>query len=264
MRIALGLEYDGAAFSGWQSQPGGNTVQDALEAALARVACAPVRVACAGRTDAGVHALAQVVHFDATAMRPDSAWVRGVNAHLPNAVAVRWARPVADDFHARFAARSRAYRYVLLNRPERPGLFAGKVGWCHRLLDVGAMRAAAACLIGEHDFSSFRAAECQAKSPVKFMQRFEIAREGDCVLFDCQANAFLHHMVRNLVGALVYVGMGRQAPEWLAELLAARDRRLGAPTFAADGLYLAAVEYDPAWGLPAAGRIIAVPPAPTF
>jgi len=267
MRIALGLEYDGAAFNGWQCQPGGNTVQDALEAALAAIAGEPLRVVCAGRTDAGVHALGQVVHFDTAAPRPDTAWVRGVNAHLPAAVAVRWAKPVPDDFHARFAARSRAYRYVLLNRPERPGLLSGRVGWCHRPLDVAVMRAAAACLVGEHDFSSFRAAECQAKSPVKTMLDFVIAREGDLVLFDCRADAFLHHMVRNLVGALVYVGMGRETPEGFARLLAARDRRLAPPTFAPDGLYLAAVEYDPAWGLPAAGGIIATPavlPAPTF
>jgi tRNA pseudouridine38-40 synthase len=260
MRIALGLEYDGAGFSGWQSQPGGNTVQDVLEDALAVVAGERLRVVCAGRTDAGVHALAQVVHFDTAAVRPATAWVRGANAHLPANVAVRWAVPVADGFHARFAARSRAYRYVLLNRPERPGLMAGKVGWCHRPLDVEAMRVAAACLVGEHDFSSFRAAGCQARSPVKTLQDFEIARDGDLILFDCRANAFLHHMVRNLVGALVYVGMGRQSPEWLARLLGARDRRLGAPTYAPDGLYLAGVEYDAAWALPWQGRIMAVPP----
>lgn len=260
MRIALGLEYDGTGFFGWQSQPGGNTVQDVLEDALAVVAGERLRVVCAGRTDAGVHALEQVVHFDTAAARPATAWVRGANAHLPASVVVRWAVPVADGFHARFVARSRAYRYVLLNRPERPGLMAGKVGWCHRPLDVEAMRVAAACLVGEHDFSSFRAAGCQARSPVKTLQDFEIARDGDLILFDCRANAFLHHMVRNLVGALVYVGMGRQSPEWLARLLDARDRRLGAPTYAPDGLYLAGVEYDAAWALPRQERIMAVPP----
>lgn len=259
MRIALGLEYDGASFSGWQSQPGGNTVQDALEAALECVAGMPLRVVCAGRTDAGVHAQMQVVHFDVSVQRPTSAWVRGVNAHLPAMVAVRWAMPVADEFHARFSARSRSYRYVLLNRPERPGLLSRKVGWCHRPLDLDAMQAAATCLIGEHDFSAFRAAGCQAKSPVKIMYDFDIAREGDLILFECRANAFLHHMVRNLVGALVYVGMGRKRAEWLGELLAARDRRLAAPTFQADGLYLAGVEYEPAWGLPQQGRIMAAP-----
>jgi tRNA pseudouridine38-40 synthase len=260
MRIALGLEYDGAAFSGWQSQPGGNTVQDVLEAALSRIAGMPIRVVCAGRTDAGVHALSQVAHFDTSVDRPVSAWVRGANAHLPAAIAVRWAKPVMDEFHARFSARSRAYRYVLLNRPERPGVLAGKVGWCHRPLDVSAMQRAAAVLPGTHDFSSFRAAGCQAKSPVKTLYSFEIAREGDVVLFDCRASAFLHHMVRNLVGALVYVGMGRQSPEWFATLLAACDRSLGAPTYAPDGLYLAGVEYDPTWDLPQQGRIMAIPP----
>lgn len=256
MRVALGLEYDGAGFSGWQSQPGGNTVQDALEVALSRVAATLLRVVCAGRTDTGVHALGQVVHFDVAVDRPATAWVRGVNAHLPASVAVRWAMPVADDFHARFAARARSYRYVLLNRAERPGLLAGKVGWCHRPLDLAAMQAAATCLLGEHDFSSFRAAGCQAKSPVKTLYRFDIAREGDLILFDCRASAFLHHMVRNLVGALIYVGMGRQPPGWLAQLLQARERRLGAPTYAPDGLYLAGVDYDDAWGLPVQGRIM--------
>lgn len=253
MRFALGVEYDGADFSGWQSQPGGNTVQDALEKALAVIAAAPVRVVCAGRTDAGVHALGQVVHFDCPVERSPTAWVRGVNAHLPPQVAVRWALRVADDFHARFSARGRSYRYVLLNRSTRPGLLSGKVGWCHRPLDLEAMRAATACLIGEHDFSSFRAAECQAKSPVKTMYGFEIVRDGDLIRFDCSANAFLHHMVRNLVGALVYVGMGRQPVGWMAELLALRDRRVAAPTFSPHGLYLTGVAYDACWGLPAMG-----------
>ncbi len=253
MRIALCLEYDGAGFAGWQSQPGGRTVQDVLEHALAQIAGAPTRVVCAGRTDAGVHALAQVVHFDVAVDRPQTAWVRGVNAHLPAAVAVRWAIPIDENFHARFSARSRAYRYLLLNRPERPGLLSGRVGWCHRALDLAAMRDAATCLSGEHDFSSFRAAECQAKSPVKTMHEFTVTRQDDLIVFDCRANAFLHHMVRNLIGALVYVGMGRHPAAWLAELLAARDRRLGAPTYAPDGLYLAGVEYDAQWALPSAG-----------
>lgn len=258
MRIALGLEYDGAGFFGWQSQPGGNTVQDVLEHALASVAGVPVQVVCAGRTDAGVHATAQVAHFDVAVDRPATAWVRGVNAHLPDSVAVRWAVPVNDEFHARFAARARSYRYVLLNRPERPGLMAGKVGWCHRPLDIAAMQAATSCLIGEHDFSSFRATACQAKTPVKTLYRFEITRQGDLVIFDCCANAFLHHMVRNLVGALVYVGMGKTSPAWFANLLAACDRRQGAPTFAPDGLYLVGIDYDDRWALPQQGRIMAV------
>lgn len=262
MRIALGLEYDGAGFSGWQSQAGGNTVQDAVEAALTAVAGQPVRVVCAGRTDAGVHASAQVVHFDVAVSRPVTAWVRGANAHLPRTVAVRWAVPVADDFHARFCARARSYRYLLLNRPERPGLLAGRVGWCHRPLDLAAMQQAAACLPGEHDFSSFRAAGCQAKTPIKTLYRFDIERQGDLVVFDCCANAFLHHMVRNLVGALVYVGSGRMRPAEFVRLLEARDRRLGAPTYAPDGLYLTGVEYGEQWALPQQGRIMALPCLP--
>lgn len=262
MRIALSLEYDGTKFSGWQSQPGGNTVQDVLEGALLAVAGMPVPVICAGRTDAGVHATAQVVHFDVSVERPTTAWVRGTNAHLPCSVAVRWATPVADEFHARFAARARSYRYILLNRAERPGLMAGKVGWCHRPLDLAAMQAATNCLIGEHDFSSFRAAGCQAKTPVKTLYRLDITQQGDLVLFDCCANAFLHHMVRNLVGALVYVGMGRITPAGFAALLAARDRRLGPPTYAPDGLYLTGVDYGDRWALPQQERIMAVPQLP--
>lgn len=253
MRIALGVEYDGSAFAGWQSQAHGNTVQDVLEAALAAIAGRSVRVSCAGRTDAGVHALAQVVHFDIDVARPDSAWVRGANSHLPPQVAVRWARPVADDFHARFCALSRSYRYLLLNRPVRPALHQGRVGWFHHALDVEAMREAARTLIGEHDFSAFRAAECQAKSPVKVCHRADIARDGDLLIFDFRANAFLHHMVRNLVGSLVYVGKGNHPPGWIAELLAGRDRKLAAPTFDPAGLYFAGVEYACEWGLPPPG-----------
>jgi tRNA pseudouridine38-40 synthase len=252
----LGIEYDGSNFAGWQSQAHGNTVQDALEAALAAVAGHRVRVACAGRTDAGVHALAQVVHFDCDAVRPESAWVRGVNAHLPPQVAVCWAKEVGTDFHARFSARSRAYRYVLLNRSVRPAVLAGKAGWFHQLLDIPAMREGAALLLGEHDFSAFRAAECQAKSPVKTVYRADISAQDELIFFDFHANAFLHHMIRNIVGCLVYIGKGKHPPTWVTELLVARDRTRAAPTFAADGLYFAGVEYDPCWQLPSAGRII--------
>jgi tRNA pseudouridine38-40 synthase len=249
MRIALTLEYDGSGFCGWQSQAGGGAVQDALESALSLVADAPIRVACAGRTDAGVHAIGQVVHFDTAALRPDTAWVRGVNSHLPASVAVRWAQSVPDDFHARFSATGRRYRYVLLNRGERPGLMAKRVGWFHRPLDVDAMRAAAGLLLGEHDFSAFRAVECQAKSPVKTLRRADVTRHGDLLVFDFEASAFLHHMVRNIVGALVYVGKGAHPPEWVGELLAGRDRARAAPTFEACGLYFAGVDYDPVWQL---------------
>ncbi|HEX8961359.1 MAG TPA: tRNA pseudouridine(38-40) synthase TruA [Rhodocyclaceae bacterium] len=257
VRLALGIEYDGSRFAGWQSQAHGNTVQDALEKALAAVAGEPLRVVCAGRTDAGVHALCQVAHFDCGVVRPETAWVRGVNAHLPPQVAVRWAREVGPDFHARFLARSRSYRYLLLNRAVRPALLAGKVGWFHHPLDVAAMRAGAARLLGEHDFSAFRAAECQAKSPVKHLYRADIDAQGDCLVFDFHANAFLHHMIRNIVGSLVYVGKGKHPPEWIGELLECRDRTRAAPTFAPDGLYFAGAEYDPAWQLPDAGLIIA-------
>jgi len=262
-RFALGIEYDGSRFLGWQTQPGGGTVQDALEAALSGIANAPVAVTCAGRTDRGVHARGQVVHFDTDAERPDSAWVRGVNALLPEAVAVLWARRVAADFHARYAAVSRSYRYVLLNRPVRPALAARHAGWYHAPLDVEAMRAAAAPLLGEHDFSAFRSAECQAKSPLRTLHAIGIERTGDRLDFTLRANAWLQHMVRNIVGTLVYVGAGRQPPPWAKKLLDSRDRALAAPTFAAEGLYLEEVEYAPRWNLPAVASAGSLLPAVT-
>jgi tRNA pseudouridine38-40 synthase len=252
MRVALGLEYDGRPFCGWQTQSSGCGVQDALRQALSIVAGEAAEPVAAGRTDTGVHATGQVLHFDTNASRPMTAWVRGVNAHLPDSVAVIWAREVAPDFHARFSARSRSYRYVLLNHPVRPALDSGRAGWFHQPLDAAVMAEAARKLLGEHDFSAFRAAECQARSPVRTLIRADVAREGERILFGFQANAFLHHMVRNLVGALVYVGAGRQKPEWIDELLAARDRSLAAPTFSPDGLYLTEVEYGAEWELPQA------------
>ncbi|MBI5909687.1 MAG: tRNA pseudouridine(38-40) synthase TruA [Betaproteobacteria bacterium] len=257
MKIAIGIEYDGSCFHGWQSQLSGNTVQDHLERALASIAGEQVRLAAAGRTDAGVHALAQVAHFETAAVRPDSAWVRGVNSLLPQAIAVQWAVPVAEDFHARYSAASRTYRYVLYNHPVRPALHHGRVGWFHLPLDPAAMRSAAAHLAGEHDFSAFRSSECQAKSPVRIIRSWAIEQRGAHLRFEFTANAFLHHMVRNIVGCLVYVGKGKHPPAWLAEVLASRDRRQAAPTFSPDGLYLAAVEYAPGWELPAfASRLI--------
>ena len=249
MRIALGLEYEGSTFCGWQSQAGGGSVQDALESALSAIADISVRVVCAGRTDAGVHAIEQVVHFDAPVERPLTAWVRGVNAHLPPAIAVRWAQPMPDDFHARFSAQGRRYRYVLLNRAERPGLMARRVGWFHLPLDLSAMQSASAFLLGTHDFSAFRSVECQAKSPVKTLRKASITRQGDLVVFDFEADGFLHHMVRNLIGTLVYIGKGAHPPDWLGELLAAKNRALAAPTSAACGLYFAGVDYDARWQL---------------
>lgn len=251
MRIALGLEYDGTAFCGWQTQPSRCGVQDHLQEALARFADAPVEVVAAGRTDTGVHATAQVVHFDTEAKRERQGWVRGPNAYLAEAARVLWATEVPADFHARYSARSRTYCYLLSNEPVAPAVLRGRVGWFHRPLDVERMAQAARALVGEHDFSAFRDSECQAKSPVRQLHEARVAAIGPLVVFTFRANAFLHHMVRNLVGSLVYVGAGRQEPGWMAELLAQRDRTVAAPTFPPEGLYLAGVEYDPAFTLPA-------------
>jgi tRNA pseudouridine38-40 synthase len=253
MRLALGIEYDGSRFLGWQTQPGGGTVQDALQTAMAAIAGEDVKVTCAGRTDRGVHACEQVIHFDPPVPRPETAWVRGVNAMLPDSIAVLWARPVDDAFHARFSAISRSYRYVLLNRRIRPALAARHAGWFHRALDVESMRRASEFLVGEHDFSAFRSAECQARTPVRCVSRLEIGSIGERIDFIISANAFLHHMVRNIVGTLVYVGMGKHPPTWVHDVLATRKRALAAPTFGPEGLYLEAVEYGPEWGL-ATGR----------
>ena len=250
MRIAIGLEYNGMGFCGWQSQPAGCGVQDALAMAIATVAGEPIQVHAAGRTDTGVHAAFQVAHFDTNAIRPISAWVRGVNSHLPAGVAVLWAREVGEDFHARFAAIERGYRYVLLNHPVRPGLNHGLVGWHYRPLDEAAMNQAASYLLGEHDFSAFRAAECQAKSPIKILHRAAVTRRGVFLLCDFRANAFLHHMIRNIMGGLVLVGSGQRPPESLAEVLQARDRTRAAPTFDAAGLYLSYIRYPSHFALP--------------
>ena len=249
-RIAFGLEYDGSRFLGWQTQPGGGTVQDVVQAALAAIAGEPVALTGAGRTDRGVHARGQVAHFETSAARPDTAWVRGVNAFLPESVAVLWARPVAPDFHARFSAIARTYRYRLINRAVRPALAARHAGWYHAPLDIRAMYVATRALIGEHDFSAFRGAECEAKTPVRTVHSIFIEQDADRIEFIIRANAFLHHMVRNIVGSLVYVGAGKQPPGWIAEVLASRDRNTGAPTFAPEGLYLERIEYDAKWGLP--------------
>jgi tRNA pseudouridine38-40 synthase len=251
MRIALGLEYDGGGFHGWQSQADGSGVQDALQRALSTIAGETIRTIAAGRTDAGVHATIQVAHFDTEVTRPETAWVRGVNALLPQSIAVRWALPIDESFHARFAATGRGYTYLLLDHPVRPALYAGRVGWYHRPLAVEAMRAAAEPLLGSHDFSAFRAAECQAKSPIKKLERLSVTRDDEMIRFEFHANAFLQHMVRNIVGALVYVGDGRQPIGWTNELLESRDRTRGAPTFAASGLYLTAIDYPARWNLPA-------------
>jgi len=255
LRIALGVAYDGRAYQGWQSQVSGLTVQDKLEAALAAFATVPVPTLCAGRTDAGVHGLMQVVHFDTALDRAPMSWVRGTNRFLPPDIAVQWARPVADEFHARFVATGRRYAYVLLESAVRPALEAGRAGWVFRPLDGDAMRAAAGHLLGEHDFSSFRASSCQAKSPVKTLSRLDISRRaaGDHAAywrFDFEGNAFLHHMVRNIMGCLLAVGQGAQTPDWVRAVIAARSRDAAAPTFPPDGLYFLGPVYDARWGLP--------------
>jgi tRNA pseudouridine38-40 synthase len=257
-RIVLGVEYDGSPWQGWQTQPHGNTVQDRLEAALEKFALNHIVTICAGRTDAGVHGVEQVVHFDTELDRAPFSWVRGVNAFLPPSIAVRWAcevpRDPTDDFHARFSAKARTYHYVLYNHPVRSPLLAGKAGWAFRPLDLKAMRVASAYLLGTHDFSAFRAAECQARSPVKTMYDIRIERRGDLIVFTLRASAFLHHMVRNIVGSLILTGNGNQSPEWLKRVLEGRDRTRAAPTFMPDGLYLAKVDYDPKWKLPQAAK----------
>lgn len=253
-RIVLGIQYDGTHWQGWQTQPDGRTVQDVLQAALKRFCGESLTATCAGRTDRGVHAIEQIAHIDTDIDREPFSWVRGVNSYLPRSISVRWAQEVKPDggeeFHARFSAIARTYHYVLYNHAIRSPLLDGRTGWVFRPLDAGLMRAGAAHLLGTHDFSAFRAAECQAKSPVKAMHAIEIHRQGDILVFTLRANAFLHHMVRNIVGSLVLVGKGAREPEWIAELLAGRDRARAAPTFMPDGLYLAKIDYDPKWGLP--------------
>jgi tRNA pseudouridine38-40 synthase len=250
MRVALGLSYSGSAYQGWQSQLSGQTVQDRLEKALGQFAAQPVRTLCAGRTDAGVHALMQVVHFDTPLQRDMASWVRGTNAFLPKDVAVQWAREMPADFHCRGSAISRRYAYVVLESPVRPSIESGRVGWVYRPMDLQAMQAAAAHLLGEHDFSSFRAAQCQAKSPVKNITRIDISRRAGYWRVEFEANAFLHHMIRNIMGCLVAVGQGLQTPDWIETVVAARNRNAAAPTFSPDGLYFLGPKYEPRYGLP--------------
>jgi len=255
VRIALGISYSGSGYEGWQSQLSGNTIQDKLELALGKFAAQPIRTLCAGRTDAGVHGLMQVVHFDTPLQRDIASWVRGTNAFLPSDIAVQWAREVPDEFHCRGSAIARRYAYVVLESPVRPSVEAGRVGWVYRPLDEAAMRQGVTHLVGEHDFSSFRAAQCQAKSPVKTINRIAISHRGEPGArywrFEFEANAFLHHMIRNIMGCLVAIGQGNHPPDWLAGVMAARSRDAAAPTFSPDGLYFLGPVYEDHYGLPA-------------
>ena len=251
MRIALGLEYDGSCFSGWQLQAHARSVQGCLEEALGRVADHSVRVHCAGRTDAGVHARSQIVHFDTDAQRSPHSWVLGTNTNLPGEISLLWAQIVEEEFHARFSATGRSYRYLILNRRSRPALLRGKVTWEHKPLDAERMHAAAQHLLGEHDFSAYRAQGCQAKSPVRHVRRINVRREGEWIVLDIDANAFLHHMVRNIAGVLIAIGEGRQSTAWSREVLETRNRTLGGVTAPPDGLYLAAVQYPERYAIPA-------------
>lgn len=250
MRIAALVEYDGSNFAGWQIQDHARSVQATVEQALSQVADEPIQVVAAGRTDAGVHAYAQAIHFDTNAGRTPYSWVRGANSNLAQDVALLWAGEVAAEFHARFSATGRCYRYIILNRPIRPTIQAGQVSWDYRPLDAARMQQAAQHLIGTHDFTSFRAIQCQAKSPVRELRRLSVERRGEYVVIDVYANAFLHHMVRNIAGVLMTIGSGEQPPEWSAEVLAARDRTLGGVTAPPDGLYLTAIEYPEHFCIP--------------
>ena len=250
LRLALGISYRGQAYQGWQSQPDGNTVQDRVEAALSSFAAVPVRIVCAGRTDTGVHALNQVVHADVPVERLAVSWVRGTNRFLPADIAVQWCRFVSLDFHARFSARGRRYVYLLRESATRPALEAGAVGWSFRPLNGDAMRDAAARLVGEHDFSAFRSAQCQAASPVKTIRTIAILQRGAYWRFEFDASAFLHHMVRNIMGCLVAVGTGAKPASWLHDVLASRRRECAAPTFSAAGLYFVGPYYDAVHDIP--------------
>jgi tRNA pseudouridine38-40 synthase len=252
MRYALGIEYDGSAFLGWQRLSHGASVQAAVESALAGIVQHAIDAVCAGRTDAGVHASQQVVHLETEVERPLRAFVEGTNTRLPPAVRVLWAQPVPATFHARHSARARRYRYRLLNRRVRPALLREHLSWEPRPLDAGAMHRAAQALLGENDFSAFRTAQCQARHPMRDLQYIEVHREDEQVVVDVQANAFLHHMVRNIVGSLMLVGRGERPEDWIGELLAGRDRALAGPTAPATGLTFLGPRYPRAWGLPEA------------
>ncbi len=250
MRIALGIEYDGSRYNGWQSQKHGLGIQTVTEQALSKVAAQNIRLTCAGRTDTGVHAVEQVVHFDCDADRDMRAWVLGGNANLPSDISILWANAVDDDFHARFSALSRTYRYIILNRDVRPAILANKVSWTYRPLDADKMQMAAEPLLGEHDFSSYRTVQCQSKTPVRNVLRLDVSRHDDFVIIDIEANAFLHHMVRNIAGVLMTIGAGDAPVNWSREVLEIRDRTEAGITAPAAGLYFMSVAYPQKFGLP--------------
>ncbi|MCW0346930.1 tRNA pseudouridine(38-40) synthase TruA [Pantoea ananatis] len=249
-KLALGIEYDGSRYYGWQRQQEVRSVQEKLERALSKVADHPVSVFCAGRTDAGVHGTGQVVHFETVAQRADAAWTLGVNANLPGDIAVRWVKAVPDDFHARFSATARRYRYLIYNQRLRPAILGNGVTHFYYPLDVEKMQRAGQCLLGENDFTSFRAVQCQSRTPWRNVMHLNVTRHGPYVIVDIKANAFVHHMVRNIVGSLMEIGCGNQSESWMAELLAAKDRTLAAATAKAEGLYLVAVDYPVHFALP--------------
>jgi tRNA pseudouridine38-40 synthase len=254
MRIALGISYDGTAYHGWQRQESATTLQSCVEDALSKVADHPVAVVCAGRTDRGVHALGQVVHFATTAQRDARAWTLGANANLPSDIRVHWAHPVTDNFHARFSAVARRYRYVIYNHATRPALLRNQVTTHFHLLNEQLMQEAASYLVGEHDFSSYRAMECQAKSPVRTISQLDVQRRADFIFIDIKANAFLHHMVRNIAGVLLAIGSGEQLPSWAKAVLEAKDRKQGGVTAPSQGLYFMEVFYPEEFALPKNGE----------
>lgn len=258
MRIALGIEYNGQAFYGWQAQEGLSTIQGHLQTALAQIANEPIHLFCAGRTDARVHATGQVVHFDTHAKRHIDAWIWGTNSYLPASIAVRWAKMVDHHFHARFSALSRRYQYIIYNHPIRPAILNGRVSWYYFPLNLECMKAAAEYLIGEQDFSSFRSSQCASKSPMRNIIECQLTRQGNYLIIEIEANAFLHHMVRNIVGVLVKIGAGFKPPSWMQEVIQAKNRRLAAETAAPDGLYLTRVSYPAAYSFPLSDQLFLI------
>ena len=256
MKIALGIEYCGREYYGWQRQAISPTIQESLELAISEVADENVGVVCAGRTDTGVHAIQQVVHFETSSFREPHSWLMGTNTKLPKDIAVTWVKNIDEDFHARFSAQSRTYQYVILNRRARPGILNGLVTWECRKLDIDKMKAASKCLFGEHDFSSFRAVACQAKTPVRNVHSLEIDKLDDWFVLTISANAFLHHMVRNIAGVLMTIGQGKEEVTWSKEVLAAKDRTVGGVTAPPDGLYLVNVQYPERYSIPNPKKLI--------